>query len=157
MGESIHDEPYARSLRSIIPALITVVVVFDTDPPVGTSTIREVGGVTMVHARAHGGDDAIVGRVRADPDATLVVSDDIELRERVTALGASAVRNDWLRQRLDPGRPLSPSIGRGARAVASGPSRSDDPGAVEPGPWKPGRGATTKRGPGKRPRKRRPV
>ncbi len=99
-SEPLPEEPYARSLRALFPPSIEVVVVFDTDPPIGSGTRRIVGGVTVVHARAGGGDDAIVQRTATAPDLTLVVTNDIGLRDRVTLLGARAERNDWLRDRI---------------------------------------------------------
>ena len=71
------EEPYARSLRALFPPSVEVVVVFDTDPPIGSGTVRNVGGVTIVHARRGGGDDAVVRRASAAPHQTIVVTSDI--------------------------------------------------------------------------------
>jgi hypothetical protein len=153
-SEPLPDEPYARSLRALFPSSIEIMVVFDTDPPIGSGTVRNVGGVTIIHARAGGGDDAIVQRAAAAPNQTLVVTNDIDLRERVTLLGARAERNGWLRDRMERGRQRAPSIGQGL-------SRRPDPGPDEETEadtdrsWRPGRGATVKRGPRKKPPRRR--
>ena len=151
-SEPLPEERYARSLRALFPPSVEVVVVFDTDPPIGSGTFRNVGGVAIVHARAGGGDDAIVRRAAAAPDQTLVVTNDIELRERVTLLGVRAERNDWLRDRIARGRQRAPSIGR---PLKRGPDVTPDEEADGADrSWKPGRGATAKRGPRKKPPRR---
>jgi hypothetical protein len=150
--EPIPEEPYARSLRAVFPPSIEVMVVFDTDPPIGSATLRDVGGVTIVHARAGGGDDAIVRRAAAAPNQTLVVTNDIDLRDRVSALGAGVERNDWLRDRIERGRQRAPSIGQQLRRSPDATSDEEEDGATDR-TWRPGRGATVKRGPGKRPKR----
>jgi hypothetical protein len=152
--DPLPDEPYARSLRALFPASIEVVVVFDTDPPIGSGTIRNVGGVTIVHARAGGGDDAIVRRTAAAPNQTLVVTNDTGLRDRVTLLGARAERNDWLRDRIERGRQRAPSIGRKLTRTDVTASDKEADGATDR-TWRPGRGATVKRGPSRKPPRRR--
>jgi hypothetical protein len=129
------------------------VVVFDTDPPIGSGTIRNVGGVMIVHARAGGDDDAIVRRAAAAPNQTLVVTNDIDLRDRLTVLGARAERNDWLRDRIDGGRRRAPSVGRQLKPRPDVASDDEADGANRS--WQPGRGATVKRGPRKKPPRRR--
>jgi len=154
-SEQLPDEPYARSLRALFPPSIEVVVVFDTDPPIGSGTLRNVGGVTIVHARAGGGDDAIVRRAAAEPKQTLVVTNDIELRDRVTQLGAHAERNDWLRDRIARGRQRAPSVGRqNIRRPDVTPGDDADADSTTDRSWQPGRGATVKRGPSKKPPRR---
>ena len=152
-SEPLPDEPYARSLRALFAASIEVVVVFDTDPPIGSGTFRDVGGVTIVHARAGGGDDAIVRRTAAAPNQTLVVTNDIDLRDRVTLLGARAERNDWLRDRIERGRQRAPSVGR---QLIRRPDvvANEEADRASDGSWHPGRGATVKRGPRKKPPRR---
>jgi hypothetical protein len=147
------EEPYARSLRALFPASIEVLVVFDTDPPIGSATFRDVGGVTIVHARAGGGDDAIVRRAAAAPNETLVVTNDIDLSDRVTLLGARAERNDWLRDRIEAGRQRAPSVGRQLKRMPGVPGDDEADGADRS--WQPGRGATVKRGPRKKPPRNR--
>ena len=153
-SEALPEEPYAMSLRPLFPLAIEVVVVFDTDPPIGLSTVRQAGGVTIVHARAGGGDDAIVQRAAAAPKQTLLVTNDIDLRRRVTLVGARAEPNDWLRQRIERGRQRAPSVGRQLiRRLDVASDEEADPATDRS--WHPGRGATVKRGPGRRlPRRR---
>jgi hypothetical protein len=154
-NEPLPEEELARSLRRLFPASVEVIAVFDTDPPHGASTLRPVGGVTVIHARAGGADDAIVRRVSGAPGLSLVVTDDAELRGRVEAQGARSVRNDWLRERRDRGRASAPSIGRRVTRPLRADPAGGDPDADERPRWSPGRGATVKRGPARRPPKRR--
>ena len=155
-SEPLPNDVYSNSLRRLFPPSIEILVVFDTDPPVGLPTVRRTGGLTVVHARAGGADDAIVKLVSGAPDGTIVVTDDAELRSRVTMLGGRAKRNDWLRQRLELGRGVAPSLGRASahRLTEAGHDQGEGEGD-DRAPWRPGRGATLKRGPSRRqPRKR---
>jgi hypothetical protein len=154
-SEPLPEEELARSLRRLFAASIEVIVVFDTDPPHGGSTVRSVGGVTVVHARAGGGDDAIVRRVADAPTVSLVVTDDAELRERVEEQGARAVRNQWLRERHGRGRASAASIGRRVIRPPREGLAGAEPDADDRPRWSPGRGATAKRGPSRRPPRRR--
>jgi hypothetical protein len=154
-NEPLPEEELARSLRRLLPASVEVIVVFDTDPPHGASTLRTVGGVTVVHARAGGGDDAIVRRLTDPPTLSLVVTDDAELRGRVEEHGARAVRNDWLRERRERGRASAPSIGRRVIRPAREGLAGAELDADDRPRWSPGRGATAKRGPARRPPKQR--
>jgi hypothetical protein len=92
--EPVPEETVTAGLRALVPASIEVHVVFDTDPPVGSGTLRATSGVRVHHARAAGADDVIVRLAAHAADRTLVVTDDAELRRRVMELGARAVRND---------------------------------------------------------------
>ena len=146
------------SLRALIPGAVEIHVVFDTDAPPGSGTVRRAGGVTIHHAHAGGGDDAIVRLASAAPPRTLVVTDDGELRSRLLLLGASVERNEWLQGLRQRGRPVGPSVGRplGARAMATGtPDDAKDAGGNDRSRWRPGRGATVKRGNPRRQAKRR--
>src|SRR5207247_8669668 len=58
--EPVPEETVTAGLRALIPAGIEVHVGFDTDPPVGSGTLRATSGVTIHHARAAGADDVIV-------------------------------------------------------------------------------------------------
>jgi hypothetical protein len=124
---------------------------------VGLPTVRRTGGLAMVHARAGGADDAIIKLVSGAAVGTLVVTDDVELRRRVTLLGGTAERNDWLRQRQELGRGVAPSLGQqGAPGLHQAGVDRDRSEGDDRAPWRPGRGATSKRGPSRRlPRNRR--
>ena len=150
-SEPLPEEPYARSLRAFFPASVEIVVVFDTDPPIGSGTVRPLGGVTVVHARAGGGDDEIVQRTAAAPKETLVVTNEIGLRDRVSRLGAHAERNDWRHDRFERRRQRAPSVGRQLKRLPEAGADDED---YDDRSWQPGRGATVKRGPSKKPPRR---
>lgn len=149
------EEPFVRSLAGLFPATLELIVVFDTDPPIGAATVRTVGRVTVVHARAGGGDDAIVARVSAAPSGSLVVTDDLDLRRRVSNLGARVERNQWLSDQRQHGRLVAPSVGRRMARSPLIPDAAGDDADLERDNWQPGRGATAKRGPSRRSPKRR--
>jgi hypothetical protein len=84
----------------------------------------------------------------------LIVTDDRDLRHESRMRGARTAGSAWLLGRLDAGRLAAPSIGnprpakRSHHAASQHADADDDrdaAGADRPG-WKPGRGATTKRG-----------
>lgn len=146
------EDAYARSLITMFPPHVDLVVVFDTDPPIGGATIRKVGRAHVVHARAGGGDDEIVHRVEVSPAGSLVISDDIELGWRVRERGGRVERNEWLRARQASGRRPASSVGQPRNPA---PPASDDEHDDRPA-WHPGRGATVKRGPSRKEAKRQP-
>jgi hypothetical protein len=79
----------------------------------------------------------------------LVVTDDRALRASVAARGARTAGTGWLLARLSRPSVSAPSVGnRRPPRMPSGPDANDDR-----TPWKPGRGATVKRG---NPRRGRP-
>jgi hypothetical protein len=128
-------------------------------------------------------DTAIVSRAGAQPYAdrarTVVVTDDRGLTERVRHVGALTRRLDWLVDQLNhptvpgatragtsaAGQPLGPGSTRRAVGIGAGkpprvartatPVERDAEGVREP--WKPGRGATAKRGNARRPPKGPPA
>jgi hypothetical protein len=85
----------------------------------------------------------------------LVVTDDRDLRHGARLRGARTAGSAWLLGRLDARRLSSPSVGnpRAARGHAGPghpprghPAADGDPAEMDRPGWKPGRGATTKRG-----------
>ena len=83
--------------------------------------------------------------------ALLVVTDDRDLRHGARLRGARTAGSAWLFGRLDARRLSSPSVGnprpaRAAPPIASGTGNDGDPAEIDRPGWKPGRGATTKRG-----------
>jgi hypothetical protein len=154
----VAEEAVVPGLRAVIPIAVEVHVVFDTDPPIGAASVRSLVGVTVHHAGAGRADDAIVRLTAAQPATTLVVSDDAELRRRAVELGAQSERNGWLRERRQVRRPPTPSVGRPLRTRATTTGAPNDAKDAEddvrPG-WRPGRGATVKRGNPRRQAKRR--
>jgi YacP-like NYN domain-containing protein len=145
-------------LRAAIPAAVGIELVFDGPAEPGLRGERIAAGLIVRHAGRRSADQAIVGLVdeaRATADAAgadnvLVVTDDRELRHAVQSLGAKTARSAWLLARLARGTLQAPAVGnpRPPRAPGSQPGRPvRDESAT---PWRPGRGATTKRGNPKR-------
>ncbi len=141
-------------LRGIIPAGVAIELLFDGPPEPGLRNERIAAGVSVRYSGGRTADDVIIGLVDqvrllygADGTATLlVVTDDRDLRHAVRSRGARTAGCAWLLGRLDSGRLAAPSVGnrrpaRGVGVVDPADSPDDD----RPG-WKPGRGATTKRG-----------
>lgn len=155
-------------LRAAIPATIIVELVFDGPAERGLRNERIAAGVKVRYAGNRTADAAILATIdetRAvdgapGADAVLVVTDDRELRHGARLRGARTAGSRWLLGRLDTGRLSSPSVGnpRPPKDTTGGDQAGHDP-AVDadedrPG-WRPGRGATTKRGnPRKAPRGR---
>ena len=134
-------------LRAAVPAEVAIDVVFDGVGP-GGGVQRAASGVFVRFAGRRPADELILDLV--EPDGMLVVTDDRELRYRVGARGATTARTAWLVRRMERGRLESPSTGnrRPPLPHPGGAIERDD--AAEREPWKPGRGATTKRGNPKR-------
>jgi hypothetical protein len=143
-------------LRAIIPATSAIELVFDGPPERGLRGERIASGVRVRYSGARSADFVILSladdvRATAGPEATnglLVVTDDRDLRARLRAKGARTAGAEWLIGRLERGRLASPSAGNRRPPPSDGGDPDDD----RPG-WKPGRGATTKRGPSRRTRR----
>jgi predicted RNA-binding protein with PIN domain len=151
-------------MRGAIPASTTIELVFDGPAERGLRNERIAAGVVVRYSGGRTADDVILTMIEdvrlldgADGTATLlVVTDDRDLRHGSRLRGARTAGSAWLLGRLDSGRLSSPSVGnpRPARPVRSAPSgpaaaatSSDgDPAETDRPGWKPGRGATTKRG-----------
>ncbi|MFL5686057.1 MAG: hypothetical protein ACJ77D_08395 [Chloroflexota bacterium] len=144
-------------LRAAIPATIAVELVFDGPPDPGLRGERIAAGVTVRNAGRRTADEAILELIeRAGPtfatrnaDTFLVVTDDRGLAAGVRARGGRTAGTGWLIGRLQRPRLASPSVGNRTppappRTYGGDPDRT---------PWKPGRGATVKKG---NPRRRRP-
>ena len=144
-------------LRAAIPAPIAVELIFDGAPEPGLRGERIAAGVTVRHSGRRTADEAILDSIeRAGPtfasrnaDAILVVTDDRELATEVRARGARTAGTGWLIGRLDRPRLASSSVGN--RTPPRAPTPDGD--EADRTPWKPGRGATAKKG---NPRRRRP-
>jgi hypothetical protein len=154
-------------LRAAIPASATIELVFDGPADRGLRNERIAAGVGVRYSGGRTADDVIlmlIDEVRlmdgSDGTATLlVVTDDRDLRHGSRLRGARTAGSAWLLGRLGAGRLASPSVGnpRPPRPVRAAPSTqpgsaapsatSDgDPAETDRPGWKPGRGATTKRG-----------
>lgn len=145
-------------LRGAIPAPVGIELVFDGPPDRGMRGERVAAGLIVRYAGGRSADDlllALVDEARAavGPAATsglLVVTDDGALRRAVQAKGARTAGSRWLIGRMDRPRLSSPSVGNRQPP----PSPSDADRETDRSAWKPGRGATTKRG---NPRRGRPT
>jgi hypothetical protein len=146
-------------LRGAIPAAVAIELVFDGPPERGLRNERIASGLTVRYSGPRTGDAVIIGLIDdvrlldgADGTATLlVVTDDRDLRHGSRLRGARTAGSAWLLGRLDARRLSSPSVGnprpaRGARPVSAASQIDGDPAEMDRPGWKPGRGATTKRG-----------
>ena len=163
-------------LRSLIPARIAIELVFDGPPERGLSRTRIASGLSVRYSGRQTADEVIVARVTAEANsggpvataAILVITDDRGLRELVGARGARTAGTSWLASRLSGARSIgslgtspapNPAVsGRGAAGRSPAGASPDDADEDDGRPvWKPGRGATVKRGnPRRNPRARRP-
>lgn len=146
-------------LRGIIPAAVTIELVFDGPAERGLRNERIASGVVVRYSGARTADAVILTMIEdvrlldgADGTATLlVVTDDRDLRHSSRLRGARTAGSAWLLGRLGSGRLASPSIGnprpaRPSRPVAASASGDGDGDGPERRGWAPGRGATTKKG-----------
>lgn len=165
-------------LRAALPATVRIELVFDGPPDPGSGGVRVASGVTVRYAGRRTADAVLVGlAAEAAPfqpggaATILVVSDDAALGGELRRHGAIVARTAWLIGRLGrtgAGGPASgpartATIGN-ARAPRRGPAGGAAGGPAGGGGgvagadgaddertgWRPGRGATTKRGNAKR-------
>lgn len=150
-------------LRAVIPATIVIDVVLDGPPDPGMGSRRLASGIALHHSGRTSADSliaALVGGPTERPDplgeaSTLVITDDVGLRGRVRSLGARTAGTAWLLGRLDRLSLSAPAAGQ-PRPPAAHRAAEPNADADEREPWKPGRGATKKRGnPRRTPRHRR--
>ena len=158
-------------LRAIVPAGVAIELIFDGPPEPGLRGERIAAGTSVRYSGGRTADAVILGlvddvRLVDGAEGTaglLIVTDDRELRYGARMRGARTAGSAWLLGRLGSGRLSSPSIGnpRPPRPVGGDPGRSaggahspgtggvegtgDEDGSERVG-WRPGRGATTKRG-----------
>jgi hypothetical protein len=146
-------------LRSIVPPGVAVMVVLDGSPEYGLVARQVASGVEVRYAGREPAD-ALISRLADDPSperrtGTLVVTDDIELSGLVRRAGGRTVRNSWLSDRLGRQRLSAPSPGGSSSPAPSagrtgGSGSATDPDDADAPRWSPGRGATRKRGNGRR-------
>jgi len=161
-------------LRAIIPAHVAIELVFDGPPERGLRNERIAAGTSVRYGGARSADEVILSlvddvRILDGPAGTaglLIVTDDRDLKHGARMHGARTAGSAWLLGRLGAGRLASPSIGNprparrswstghaaGGAAVTGSRAGTDDgdEGDDERTGWRPGRGATTKRGNPKR-------
>ena len=147
-------------LRAVTPAATSVELVFDGVPEPGMRRTRVAAGVRVRYTAPATADAvivALVGQLDLESrEGVLVVTDDGELRAAAARLGARTARSRWLIGRLERGILAAPSAGnrRPPGLMPRGPSGWARDGSASPsgavdgeGPrWRPGRGATVKRG-----------
>jgi hypothetical protein len=158
-------------LRAMVPASIGIELVFDGAPERGMRGERVASGLLVRHSGRRTADEVLLGLVdearnAVGPGGTaglLVVSDDHALRALLRAKGARTAGSAWLLGRLERPKLSAPSVGNrkppgggqsgAGRRAGGGHSGGGHPGGGHPGSgdeerpgWKPGRGATTKRG-----------
>jgi hypothetical protein len=142
-------------LRAAVPAAVRLELVFDGPPEPG-SRGRIASGVKLWYSGGRSADAVLVNLVEAagppmpgyEP-TILVCTDDAALRRALLARGAATVRTDWLIRRMSRTTLASPSVGaaRPPRPPAGAAGASPAPGDQEDRPgWRPGRGATAKKG-----------
>jgi len=140
-------------LRGAIPAPIAIELVFDGPAEPGLRGERIASGVHLRYGGGRSADAVILGLVDragresgpAEASAILVVTDDRDLRHGVTRLGGRTAGAGWLLRRLDGPRLASPSAGR-PRPPATAATAAPEDTVEDRSGWRPGRGATTKRG-----------
>lgn len=146
-------------LRAIIPSHVTIELVFDGPPERGLRNERIAAGTLVRYGGPRSADAVILSlvdevRVLDGADGTaglLIVTDDRELKYGARMRGARTAGSTWLLGRLGSGRLASPSIGnprppRTAGGSASASAAAADGDEAERVGWRPGRGATAKRG-----------
>jgi hypothetical protein len=146
-------------LRAAIPAQVGVELVFDGPPEAGLRGERIAAGLIVRHAGRRSADEVLVdlvdqARAAAGPAGAaglLVVTDDRDLRTSLHAKGARTAGTAWLLGRLDRPRLAAPSVGNRRPPISPSSERGAE--IDDRPPWKPGRGATVKRG---NPHRRRP-
>jgi hypothetical protein len=154
-------------LRAWRPPNVEVVVMLDGHPAPGeVMRRRALPGIDFQYSGSVDGDTALLGLLAARPFVdrarTVLVTDDRALADRARHTGGLARRLDWLTSQLAvagydggaPGPRTASSASRSdgsARPVTVGAGRPPSPASappppVEREPWKPGRGATRKKG-----------
>ncbi len=134
-------------LRAFVPAGVSVMLVLDGSPPPGGINRRLTSGIEVRYSGRRSADALLVHLVGAAAEGTLVVTDDIALAGSLRAAGSRTARTAWIAGRLSRQRLAAPAAGRPTSPRAP----DDDTGPDDAGRrWKPGRGATKKRGNPKR-------
>jgi hypothetical protein len=150
-------------LRGIVPAQVSIELVFDGPAERGLRGERIAAGTSVRYSGPRTADAVILSlvdevRLVDGPDGTatlLVVTDDRDLKYEARMRGARTAGSTWLLGRLGSGRLSTASIGNPrpprptglGSAGSSAASQSDgDPAETDRVGWRPGRGATTKRG-----------
>lgn len=139
-------------LRALVPPGVAVTLVLDGSPAPGGMDRRLTSGIVVRYSGRRSADVLLVDLALAEPEGTLVVTDDIALGASLRAAGARTARTSWLAERLSRQRLAAPAVGRPKPAPI--PRPPGEGAEADDGPrWKPGRGATKKTGNPKRGRR----
>jgi hypothetical protein len=150
-------------LRGIIPGDVAIELVFDGPPERGLRGERIASGMQVRYSGSRSADAVILSLVddvrgSAGPAATgsiLAITDDNDLRNRLRMRGARSAGTSWLLGRLERRSLAAPSSGNRRPPIPLGEAETDAEADADRAGWQPGRGATTKRGPSRRPPGRR--
>jgi hypothetical protein len=166
LGEAAPAAALIGRLRAAIDPAVGIEIVLDGPPDPGMHNTRVASGLIVRHSGRRTADQLIVWLIdearraagpggqgrRSSADNLLVVTDDRELGTAVRARGGRTVGARWLFGKLERRIGESPAIGR--RRAPTPPSPAGSAEAEEEPRWRPGRGATVKRGNPKRGRRR---
>lgn len=159
-------------LRAAIAANVGIELVLDGAPDPGMKNTRVASGLIVRYSGRRSGDHLLLNLVddvrgsagggreerRSAVDNLLVVTDDRELRTALQQRGVRTAGTRWLIGRLD--RPRAEAVTTGNRRPPAPELRMEggDVGSDDDRPrWRPGRGATVKRGNPKRGRRPPPT
>ena len=145
-------------LRGAIPSTLSAVLMLDGHADSGTSRTEKVGkGFEIRHSGSISADDAILRLIDkyapSDRAAITVVSDDRAFTDRARRLGAHTQRLAWLENVMGSPGSEGAAIGAGKAPPRQPPATqatSAEPTDDDRTPWRPGRGATRKKGNPKR-------
>lgn len=145
-------------LRGAIPSTLATVLMLDGHADSGTSRTEKVGkGFEIRHSGSLSADDAILRLIDKYPPADraqiTLVSDDRAFTDRARRLGAHTQKLAWLENVMGMPGSAGATIGAGKAPPRQPPTAQTAPGSPtedEREPWRPGRGATRKRGNPKR-------
>ena len=145
-------------LRGAIPPALATVLMLDGHADSGTQRTEKVGkGFEIRHSGSISADDAILRLIDkyppSDRAAITVVSDDRAFTERARRLGAHTQRLAWLENVMGMPGAVGAAIGAGkapARQPPTTQASSAEATEDDRAPWRPGRGATRKKGNPKR-------
>jgi hypothetical protein len=153
-GGDLPAQALLSRLWTVVGPRTRILVVFDGVRDGGAILPERSSRLGVRWSRHESADDLIVRIVADSPEGTLVATDDNELGARARALGAASVRSRQLIERFTRQHASAPAVGHARPtppAAATHTGQGDDGhGDDARRPWKPGRGATRKRGNPKR-------
>jgi hypothetical protein len=153
-GGDLPAQALLSRLWTVVGPRTRILVVFDGMRDGGAILPQRSSRLAVRWSRLESADDLIVRIVADAPVGTLVATDDIELGARVRAFGADSVRSRQLVERFARQHAAAPAVGH-ARPTPPPSEGRRTPGDDGTGPddrraWRPGRGATRKKGNPKR-------